>query len=395
MSEKSEALQRTPLHDFHVRRSAKLVPFGGWEMPLYFEGILPEHHAVRSSVGFFDVGHMGILTADGGSAAALLAHRTTADVAKIEPGQCRYTFLLDATGAIVDDLLITRVDDGHRPAPQFLVVPNAATAAPVFDLLRQHRRPDTTLARHNGAATIVAVQGPDARKLLEELFGWSLGGLGFYHARWFPKPGRPGAPEGRLGPEFPDGLVDAWFVSRTGYTGELGYELFVPAKDAEGLVESLVARGAKPCGLGARDTLRLEKGYLLSGQDFHNDRTPLEAGQERFVDLDHLFVGRPALEKQKAEGLPARLAGLSVATPGAIPRHGTPVLADGKPVGTVTSGGISPSLGHGIALAYLPPALAAPGRLFDLDLRGRTVPATVVALPFLRAKPRPSAAPPG
>ena len=389
MTDPDGPLQRTPLFDFHLRHTAKMVPFGGWEMPLYYEGILPEHRAVRESAGLFDVGHMGILTATGASAAGLLARRTTADATKIEPGQCRYTFLLDSDGAIIDDLLITRVDDASGPSPEFLVVPNAATASAVFDLLRQHRRPDTVLARHNGAATIVAVQGPESRRILERLFGWSLDGLGFYHARWFPKgPGAPGTGDGRLGPSFPQGLAEGWFVSRTGYTGELGFELFVPGPEADGLVERLVAEGVRPCGLGARDTLRLEKGYLLSGQDFHRDRTPLEAGQDRFVDLDHAFVGRPVLEKQKADGLTVRLAGLSVAEAGAIPRHGTPVLSEGKPVGTVASGGISPSLGHGIALAYLPTPLAAPGTVVALDVRGRPVPATVVPLPFLKARSR-------
>jgi len=392
MTETPGPLQRTPLYDFHVGRHAKMVPFGGWEMPLYFDGILPEHHAVRSAVGLFDVGHMGILTADGPGAAPLLSHRTTAHVELLVPGQVRYTFLLDSEGTIVDDLLITRIDDGHRPAPEFLVVPNAATAGPVYDLLRQHRKPDTTLARHNGAATIVAVQGPDARKTLESMFGWSMGGLGFYHGRWFPKPGAPGTTEGRLGPDFPEGLSDSWWVSRTGYTGELGYELFVPGPEAIGLAERLVAHGVKPCGLGARDTLRLEKGYLLSGQDFHKDRTPFEAAQDRFVELDHAFIGRTVLEKQRADGLPAKLTGLSVAEAGAIPRHGTVVLDGTTPVGVITSGGISPTLGHGIALAYLPPALATPGRGFELDLRGRRAAATVVPLPFVKAKPKPAGA---
>jgi aminomethyltransferase len=385
-------LQRTPLYPFHVARHAHLVPFAGWEMPLYYEGILPEHRAVRDAVGLFDVGHMGIVTATGASAASLLSRRTTANIARIEPGQVRYTFLLDLNGAIVDDLLITRVDDGSRPAPQYLVVPNAATAGAVFDLLKQHRHPDTTLVRHNGAVTIVAVQGPRSRSVLEALGGWSLGKLGFYRAGWLPKSGSgaPGAVP-RLGPAFPDGLATDWFVSRTGYTGELGFELFVPGAEAPGLAERLVGAGVVPCGLGARDTLRLEKGYLLSGQDFHRDRTPLEAGQDRFVELDHPFVGRPVLDQQRAEGTKVKLVGLAVETPNAFPRHGTPVLHAGKPAGTVSSGGLSPTLGKGIALAYLASELAVPGTVVELELRGRATPATVVPLPFVGAKPKPAA----
>jgi aminomethyltransferase len=384
-------LQRTPLYPFHVARAAHLVPFSGWEMPLYYEGILPEHRAVREGCGLFDVGHMGILTASGAGAAALLSRRTTANVARIEPGQVRYTFLLDLEGAIVDDLLITRIDDGSASSPDFLVVPNAATASGVFDLLRAHRHPDTELGRHNGAATIVAVQGPRSRELLERLGGWSLGKLGFYKGAWYPRPGGPGGAAGRLGVPFPDGLASSWFVSRTGYTGELGFELFVPAADALGLADRLVAAGVVPCGLGARDTLRLEKGYLLSGQDFHRDRTPLEAGQDRFVEFDHEFVGRPVLEKQRKEGVRLRLAGLAVEGPNLFPRHGTPVLAGGAPAGTVSSGGLSPTLGHGIALAYLAPELTVPGTSVELELRGGRAPARVVALPFVGAKPRPGA----
>ena len=381
-------LGRTPLFPLHQELGAHLVPFAGWEMPLYYEGILPEHRAVRDSCGLFDVGHMGILTGSGASAAALLSRRTTANIEKLLPGQCRYTFLLDLFGAIVDDLLITRLDPGGESPPQFLVVPNAATAPRIFDLFRQHRAPDTELGRHNGAATILAVQGPRSRELLEGLSGWSLSDLPFYHARWFPKSPGASPSKGSLGASFPEGLSEAWLVSRTGYTGELGYEIFVPAADAVPLARRLIAAGVRPCGLGARDTLRLEKGYLLSGQDFHRDRTPLEAGQERFVEFDHPFVGREALEKQRSEGPAIRLIGLRLGEPNAIPRHGTPVLSGGVPVSTVSSGGISPTLDRGIALAYLPKALTPVGSAVELDLRGRRVPAEVVALPFVAARPR-------
>lgn len=382
-------LETTPLHGFHVAHGAKMVPFAGWEMPLYYAGILPEHRAVRQSAGLFDVSHMGILTVNGGSAAALLSRRTTANVAKIVPGQVRYTFLLGLDGMIVDDLLITRTDDGTGPTPSFLVVPNAARALRVFDLLRQHRKPDVTLGYHNHAVAILAVQGPGAKATLEKEFGWDLSQLKFYHARAFASAGGASVDPraGHLGIAIPEGLGPELWVSRTGYTGEAGYELFVPGATATALAERLVAAGVVPVGLGARDTLRLEKGYLLSGQDFDGNHTPLEAAQEKFVEFDHDFVGRPVLDRQRAEGLPVKLVGLEVTEPGAIPRHGTPVVLDGRPVGTVTSGGLSPSLDHGIALAYLPPALAAEGTHLMLDLRGRQVPATVVRLPFLAAAP--------
>jgi aminomethyltransferase len=379
------ALRRTALYEFHRRHGAHLVPFAGWEMPLYFSSILREHRAVRTGVGLFDVGHMGILTVDGGHAAALLARRTTANVERLAPSQARYTFLLESTGRIVDDLLLTRVDAGDDLSRAFLVVPNAGRADEIEAILRQHRGPDTTIARWNPELTLIAVQGPGSRALLEQTFAWDLGGLAFYHARRFPAEAGGPEPAGRIGTAIPADLASAIVVSRTGYTGELGYELLLRGERADAVAERLVAGGAEPCGLGARDTLRLEKGYLLSGQEFHRDRTPLEAGQDRFVEFDHPFVGREALEKERAEGPPMRLVGIRTDVAGAIPRHGTTVRAEGKPVTELTSGGLSPDLGVGIGLAYLPRPLAVPGASLTLEIRGREVPAAVVDLPFVAA----------
>jgi aminomethyltransferase len=378
------ALQRTALYDFHRRHGAHLVPFAGWEMPLYYGSILAEHRAVRTDVGLFDVSHMGMLTVDGARAAALLSRRTSANVETEVPAQVRYTFLLEATGGIVDDLLITRLDTGVELVRSFFVVPNAGRADEVEQILRQHRGPDTTITRWNPRLALLAVQGPGSRALLERTLGWELDGLKFYQARRFPNAAGGGEPAGEVGLTLPGDLDRSTFVSRTGYTGELGYELLVPADRADALAEQLTSAGALPCGLGARDTLRLEKGYLLSGQEFHRDHSPLQAGQERFVDFDHPFVGRPALEKEKSEGPPLLLVGLQVEVEGAIPRHGTPIRSDGKAVTEVTSGGLSPDLGCGIALAYLPPALAPPGTVVSLEIRGQEVPARVVALPFVR-----------
>lgn len=384
-------IQRTPLIEFHRAHGAHLVPFAGWEMPLYYSSILAEHAAVRTGVGLFDVGHMGILTVKGGSAARLLSRRTTVNVEKIAPGQVKYTFFLQLGGGIVDDLLITRLDGGNGPTPSYLVVPNAGRSVEIEQILQQHRHPDTLIQRWNGRATILAVQGPRSRALLEKEFGWSLGALAFYHGRFYPaEKGGPGSSEGVIGGSFPEDLGSRIFVSRTGYTGELGYELFVAGERAAAIAERLVQAGALPCGLGARDTLRLEKGYLLSGQEFHRDRTPIEAGQDRFVEFDHEFVGRGPIEAQQKEGPAQRLVGLRIESEGSVPRHGTPIERAGQAVGAVTSGGISPNLGVGIALAYLPKELAQPGTQVDLDLRGRKVPAEVVALPFVRATRAPA-----
>jgi len=383
-------LQETALHAFHVRHGAHLVPFAGWEMPLYYTSILAEHRAVRATVGLFDVSHMGVFTVEGGHAAELLSRRTTANVERLEPGRVRYTFLLEASGTIVDDLLISRIDTGEELARRFVVVPNASRASEIEEILRQHRGPDTTIRRWNGPVALLAIQGPGARALLERQFGWALGSLGFYRAAFFPaRRGPAGSPPaaGRLGPAFPADLATDLLVSRTGYTGELGYELFLRSEVADGVAEALVAGGATPIGLGARDTLRLEKGYLLSGQEFHRDRTPLDAGQERFVEFDHPFVGRAALEEERAKGPAVRLSGILMAEPGAIPRHGSPVLSGGAPVAVATSGGLSPGLGRGVALAYLPTALARVGTEVGVDVRGRVAPGRVVALPFVAAAP--------
>jgi aminomethyltransferase len=378
-------VRRTALNEFHRRHGAHLVPFNGWEMPLYYTSILAEHRAVRTGVGLFDVSHMGLLTLRGTRAAALLSRRTTANIELEVPGVVHYTFLLESTGGIVDDLLVSRVDDGTELDRTFLAVPNAGRADEVEQILRQHRTPDVTLSRWNPALSLLAVQGPGSRKMLEELFGWDLGALAFYHARGFPSEGSGPERSGHVGVSIPDDLGDSLYVSRTGYTGELGYELLVKSEHADALAEKLLAAGAVACGLGARDSLRLEKGYLLSGQEFHRDHTPIQAGQDRFVAFDHPFVGRAPLEKEVAEGPAVRLAGLELSEEGAIPRHGTPVRVDGKPVTEVTSGGISPDLGHGIALAYLPRDLARPGATVALEIRGREVPARVVALPFVKA----------
>jgi len=380
-------LLRTPLYEFHRRHGGHLVPFAGWEMPLYYTSILAEHRAVRTGVGLFDVSHMGIVTVDGGRAAELLSRRTTANVEALPSGQVRYTFFLESTGRIVDDLLVGRLDAGDELTRRFLAVPNAAHAAEIEEILRQHRLPDTTVQRWNGRVAILAVQGPGSRALLEKAAGWDLGGLGFYRAAFFPRTPDAAPSRGRLGGSLPGDLAREHLVSRTGYTGELGYEVFVAADAADAFAERLVGLGATPVGLGARDSLRLEKGYLLSGQDFHRDRSPLEAGQDRFVDFEHPFVGQPALEKERADGPAQRFAGMLVDVEGAIPRHGTPVLSGGTRVAEVTSGGLAPTLGRGVALAYLPKELAAVGTALTLEIRGKAIPAHVVALPFVKSVP--------
>jgi aminomethyltransferase len=380
-----EPLLRTALYELHRAQGGHLVPFHGWELPLYYArtGILREHEAVRRDVGVFDVSHMGIITLEGPGGAALLSRRTPSNATRARPGQARYTCLLDPEAHLVDDALWMRTDEGSDPT-NFLLVPNAGPAPRIFEVLRQHRGRNCEIERHNGAAGILAVQGPRSRELLESLFPWDLAGLAPYTGAFFPRKGPRSA--GEHGGSFTSRLRDHALVSRTGYTGELGYELFLAAPVMPEVFQSLLRAGATPCGLGARDTLRMEKGYLLSGVDFHGDRTPLEAGLDRFLELDHPFVGREALERQrKAGGYPV-WTGLLGEDPTAIPRHGMPLTLEGRPLAVVSSGGQSPTLRKGIALAYLPPEAREPGTSFGLTVRGRDATLQVVRLPFVRAR---------
>lgn len=385
-------VRSTPLHALHLSAGGHMVPFGGWEMPLYYTGtgILAEHRAVREGVGIFDVSHMGIVSIEGKGSAALLARRTPANALLTPPGRCRYTFFLDAEARMLDDLIFTRLDEEPEPE-SFLFVPNAGTTPRVLEVLLQHRPQGCRIARHNGEMAIIAVQGPRSRQVLEEAFGWDLG-MKPYTGGYFRFGERGPRHFGKgFGPRLLGGAEA--FVSRTGYTGELGYEVFLSAARSLEVWRDLAGRGAVPCGLGARDTLRMEKGFLLSGVDFHRDRTPLEAEMDRFLDLDHRFVGREALEKEKAGASYARWTGLLAEDPSLIPRHGAPVWFDGREVATVSSGGQSPTLHQGIALAYLPPEAHALGTALQIEVRGRRADAKVVPLPFVpNASARPGKA---
>lgn len=380
--------RQTPLHAVHVAAEGHMVPFAGWEMPLYYTrtGILEEHRAVREQVGVFDVSHMGIVSLEGKGSASLLARRTPGNALLTPPGRCRYSFFLDAEARMLDDLIFTRLDEEAEPQ-SFLFVPNAGTAPRIVEVLLQHRTEGVEIVPHNGKMGIIAVQGPRSRELLESRYGWDLS-LKPYTGGYF-RFGEKGARH--FGKGFASRLLSGAeaFVSRTGYTGELGFEVFVGADRCVEVWKDLVAHGAVPCGLGARDTLRMEKGFLLSGVDFHRDRTPVEACMDRFLDLDHPFVGRDALEKQKKEGKYDRWTGLLADDPSVIPRHGTPLFHEGKLVGHVSSGCLSPTLGQGIALAYLPAALSGNGTRLELEVRGRRAPAKVVPLPFVPNAPPP------
>jgi len=357
---------RTPLHDAHVRAKARIVEFAGWEMPVQYAGILDEHEAVRARAGLFDVSHMGEVVFRGPRALEALGRVFTNDIAGAADGQAQYGCLCREGGGIVDDVVVYR-----RSAEDLLVCVNAANRAKDFEWLSGHAGGADVQNESDGWAQL-ALQGPLAAQVLQRIAKVNLSAIKTY----------------RFAPGDVAGI--ACLVARTGYTGEDGFELFCPSADAPRLWDALLEAGApemvQPCGLGARDSLRLEMAYRLYGSDMDDGTTPLEAGLAWVVKLDKGdFVGRDALRKQKEQGVPRKLVGFTLTEPG-IPRHGYPVLREGRKVGEVTSGTKSPSLGSAIGLAYVPPALAAEGSTFEVEIRGRPVAARVVKTPFYTRK---------
>lgn len=340
-----------------------MVDFAGFEMPVQYAGILSEHQRVREHVGLFDVSHMGEIRVRGPEALEVVNRLVTNDIHRITDGRAMYTCLCADDGGIVDDMIVYRLG----PEEVFICV-NASNRAKDFAHMQAHARGDATLEDEGESWSQIAVQGPKAPTLLARLFGAKVAAQ---------KPFR-------LQPVPFDGAVV--YYATTGYTGEPGAELYVPNDRAVALWEALERHGEDlgvgPIGLGARDTLRLEMGYCLYGNDIDATTTPLEAGLGWVTRLDKPeFVGRDAMLRQQAAGVPRRLVGLEVGDKG-IPRHGYAVLHDGAVVGQVTSGTRSPSTGRDIAMAYVPTALAEPGTALSVDLRGKLKPATVVKMPF-------------
>lgn len=390
---------RTPLYDWHVAAGARMIEFGGWEMPLQYSGIVEEHLTVRESVGLFDVSHMGKLLVQGTSAHAFLDGLSANDVPTTR-GRARYTHLLREDGSIIDDVIVTAL-----AADRFFVVCNAGPRPAVLAWLAAHRPPDVRVDDLTAAHLCLALQGPEAPALLQRFTSADVTQLkAFWGTSIDFAPDRAGvAVEAKgWGSSPPDAIMAAlnggppatvsggvrFLITRTGYTGEPGFELFPPAAAGRAVWETILAAGAaariRPIGLGARDTLRLEKGYLLSGQDFTGTQTPLEVNCSWVVKWDRPFVGRSALEVQRSKDAYPRLVALKMLDRG-IPRHGFAVLSagDGRQVGSVTSGTLSPSLRVGIALASVDRAYAADGTRVEIDIRGAAHPAQVTRLPFL------------
>ena len=371
------ALLRTPLHGATEAAGGRLVPFAGWEMAVQFAGLVQEHQAVRQHCGLFDISHMGVLSLRGEGVKEALQGLVPSDLFRIGPGEACYTVLLQANGGIRDDLIV--YDLGRDPeglGDLVLLVINAACAEADTAWLRQRLEPQgITIEDRKGDGVLLALQGPEAAARLEALCGVSLEGVPRFGHRQLRLEGEAaGAAHGT-----------SVFAARTGYTGEDGFELLLSAPAGLALWQQLLAEGVTPCGLGARDTLRLEAAMPLYGQDLDPGTSPLEAGLGWLVHLEMpaAFEGREALEAQTEAGVSRRLVGLKLEGR-AIARHGYPVLHEGAVVGTISSGSWSPTLQQAIALAYVPTALATPGTALAVEIRGRSEPATVVRRPFYR-----------
>jgi aminomethyltransferase len=345
-----QTLRRTVLYEEHARLGARMVPFAGWEMPVQYEGVIPEHRAVRADCGVFDVSHMGEVEVEGPRARALLQSLLSNDLDRIGPGRAQYTLLTNERGGILDDLIVYEFD----PFRFFLIV-NAANADSDFEWLKEREVRGSDVRNMSDRYALLAVQGPR-----------SLQRLGLDEAPAFT---------------FAEGEIDgiACMVNRTGYTGELGVELLVEAEDAEDLWRRVVARGAKPCGLAARDTLRLEVCYPLHGNDITQETDAISAGLGWVCAVDKDFTGVEELRRIKEQGPVRRLAAFVLDEAG-VPRQGMQILEGGE----VTSGTHSPMLERGIGMGYVDAALAEPGTELTIDLRGRERHARVVTKPIYK-----------
>jgi len=356
-------VKRTALFHRHVDLGAKMVPFAGFEMPIQYSSIIEEHSVVRERVGLFDLSHMGEFEIGGSGARQFLQKVTINDVARLEVGQAQYTAICNENGGIIDDCVLYRRDE------DYLLVVNVSNILKDYDWLKEHQTENVLLRDVSDETTLIAVQGPDSHALLKNLNcdPW-IGALSFYHHQ--------------------ETTFDSVTIlcARTGYTGELGYELYLSNDDADRLWNALTAAGdsfgVKPVGLGARDTLRLEMGYVLYGNELDESTSPLEAGLGWITKLDQeSFIGRDAILRLKSAGISRKLVAFEMEERG-IPRNGYPILRDGAQVGQVTSGTFSPSLKKGIGIGFVEAEYGKPGSRVEISIRDAGIGAVIVKPPF-------------
>jgi len=361
--------KQTPLHDIHIKLGAKMVEFAGWEMPIQYTGVIDEHKAVREYAGIFDVSHMGEIELTGPDAFSVMQYLTPNDVSHLVDGQAQYSMLLNERGTVIDDIILYRIGP-----ERFLIVVNASNTAKDFNWILSHSRGNVNIANVSDDYAMIAFQGPLAAEILQTLTSADLSKIGHYHFA--------------MGDV--DGVSDC-IIARTGYTGEDGFEIFCRPQYAvkvwTEIMERGKSRGIKPTGLGARDTLRTEMKYSLYGHEITDETNPFEAGLAWVVKLDQPddFIGKEELKKIKASEPSRKLVGFKMLDR-AIPREGYNIVANGKTVGRVTSGTMSPTLGEPIGIGFVPPNLAEIGSKFSIDIRGKLKEAEVVKTPFYRRK---------
>jgi len=361
---KDTDLKRTPYSDYHIALGARMVPFAGYYMPVQYTGIIEEHKAVRNNVGLFDLTHMGEFEVTGPKALDFLQNVTTNDVSDLNVYRIQYTCMTYDDGGIVDDLLLYRLDG------RYLMVVNASNVDKDFEWLQKHLIDGATLIDRSDEISLLAIQGPKAQKVMQELTSYPLDDLKYYHAAETEVAGKK------------------IMFSRTGYTGEDGFELYIPPEDGTHMWNAVTEVGRKydmaMIGLGARDTLRLEMKMALYGNDIDETTNPIEAGLGWIVKLDKgNFVGKEAIEKAKKEK-PSRKLVCMVLRGKAFPRKGYDIYKDGERVGRVTSGTVSPSLGEPIAMGYVARKFSKSGNTVEIDIRGKKHPAEIIKPPFYK-----------
>ncbi|MEM6820887.1 MAG: glycine cleavage system aminomethyltransferase GcvT [Verrucomicrobiota bacterium] len=369
MLAKKATLKTSPLHDSHKKLEAKMVPFSGWEMPLHYQGIIPEHKAVRESVGVFDISHMGVFEVSGTKSESWINALLTNDIRSAAVGEGQYTLMLNENGGVIDDLIIYRVED-----QRFLMVVNAAKTQEDWDWLVEHKNEAVELSNIGGNMAALAIQGPKSRALIEKAF-----------------------PQQSILPTrnkifFWDESIPPLWISRTGYTGEDGFELFFMEEHSQDLWDLVLKRmeplGGLPAGLGSRDTLRLEACLPLNGNDLAPDISPLEAGLSRFVSFDkpEKFIGSSILREQLESGKQRMLMPFVISEKCPPPRKDYElfVKGHGKPIGKATSGALSPTLGKGIGLALVQNTFAKPDQAIEIEIRGKRYKGHLTKKPLYR-----------
>jgi aminomethyltransferase len=365
-------LNRTPFYNIHEQAGAKLIGFGGWEMPVQYDGIKQEHKAVRDSVGIFDVSHMGEFYVRGPEALALIQHLTINDAAKLTPGKAQYSAMCYEDGGIVDDLLVYKLSNDNEHA--YMLVVNASNIAKDLKWIRDNNDVDAEVVNNSADMCLLAVQGPKSISTLQKLTDTDLSGIKFYNFEMGTLAG-----------------IENIMLSATGYTGEKGFELYFDKNtaDPETVWNAIMDAGAEfdiqPCGLGARDTLRMEMGFALYGNDITKDTKPLEARMGWLTKLGKGdFIGREALQKLKKEGVSRKLMGLVLGDPRAIPRPGYEIVDENEQkIGYITSGTRSISLGKNIGMGYVPVSKSKEGSTVYVKIRSKVAEAKILKPPFL------------